>query len=213
MDDDAQARAYAEGDFEEAHAGFIEHFRRVFGKKDVGSFALDLGCGPGDITIRFARANPTCTVHGVDGSSAMLRAGEALLDAASDVRARVNLIHGLLPGARLPRPKYETIISNSLLHHLPDAQILWNAVRRYAQRGARVFVMDLARPPSVDVAKRLVDAHAGNEPEVLRRDFYNSLLAAFEPDEVRMQLEEAGLEGFSVEPITNRHQIITGRAP
>jgi ubiquinone/menaquinone biosynthesis C-methylase UbiE len=213
MDDEAQARAYAQADFESGHAQFVEHFRRIFGKEDVGSYALDLGCGPGDISIRFARANPSCTVHGVDGSEAMLRWGRKLLEAAPDVSDRIELIRGMLPGARLPRKSYDTVISNSLLHHLPDAQILWRSVRSCATRGARVFIMDLVRPASVAVAKELVEAYARDEPEILRKDFYNSLLAAFEPDEVRSQLEEAGLASFKVEAITDRHMVIAGRAP
>jgi hypothetical protein len=51
--------------------------------------------------------------------------------------------------------------------------------------GAPVLVMDLMRPASPAAAEALVEQYAAGEPEVLRRDFYNSLLAAFEPGEVR----------------------------
>lgn len=213
MDDEAQARAYAEADFEDAHESFVDHFRRVFGDKSAGQFALDLGCGPGDIAIRFARAHPSCTVHGVDGSEAMLLCGKKYLAAARDVSARVQLIHGMLPGALLPRAKYDTIISNSLLHHLPDPQVLWSTIRRHAVTGAPIFVMDLVRPSSVERAKELVSMHVRDEPEILRRDFFNSLLAAFDLDEVRSQLDEAGLAKFVIEQISDRHLIVAGRAP
>jgi SAM-dependent methyltransferase len=213
MTDEEQARAYADADFEEAHNGFVEHLKRTFAGMAIGPSVLDLGCGPGDISIRVAQAHPNCVVHGVDGSKAMLKYSGTLLDRVPAVRSRVQLVHGMLPGAQLPKPVYDTLISNSLLHHLPDPQILWQAVRTYAVSGAPVFVMDLIRPDSIETAERLVAAYVADEPEVLQRDFYNSLLAAFEIDEVRDQLSDAGLYGFSVEPITDRHMIVSGRAP
>jgi hypothetical protein len=39
----------------------------------------------------------------------------------------------------------------------------------------------------------------------LQRDFYNSLCAAFTPDEVTAQLAAAGLNSFHVEAIDDRH--------
>ena len=213
MTDDEQARAYTEADFEDAHKGFVAHFERAFAGMAIGPLVLDLGCGPGDISIRVAEAHPECVVHGVDGSEAMLRYSEALLDRTPGVRSRVQFVHGMLPGARLPNPMYDTIVSNSLLHHLPDPHVLWKAVRMYGKSGAPVFVMDLRRPDSIETAEGLVATYSADEPEVLRRDFYNSLLAAFEINEVEEQLSDAGLDGFSVEPITDRHMIVAGRAP
>jgi hypothetical protein len=56
-----------------------------------------------------------------------------------------------------------------------------------------------------------VDQYAPDEPDVLRRDFYNSLCAAFTPGEIADQLDAAGLDGYAVEPVTDRHLVITGR--
>jgi SAM-dependent methyltransferase len=73
MREDLQAKAYAEADFEEPHSNFIKLFQQNFPRVNIKGFVLDLGCGPGDISIRFARAFPKCAVHGVDGSEAMLK--------------------------------------------------------------------------------------------------------------------------------------------
>jgi hypothetical protein len=83
-------------------------------------------------------------------------------------------------------------------------------VRESGAPGARVLVMDLMRPASEAAAQALVDEYAANEPEVLRRDFYNSLLAAFEPAEVRAQLEAANLGHFAVEAVSDRHLLVRG---
>jgi len=103
------------------------------------------------------------------------------------------------------------VVSNSLLHHLHDPAGLWRMIRARGAAGAAVVVMDLMRPASESAARALVEAYAADEPEVLRRDFYNSLLAAFEPGEVRQQLAAAGLGHFSVTEASDRHLVVRGR--
>jgi ubiquinone/menaquinone biosynthesis C-methylase UbiE len=211
MEDDTQARAYAEADFEDAHSRFVLLFREAFPEEQVSGYALDLGCGPGDIARRFARAFPKCIVHGIDGSEAMVHYGRKILAQSHDLEGRVKIIHGRLPEEALPRTRYDAVISNSLLHHLHDPQVLWQAVKRYAAPGAPVFVMDLQRPPGPDEARALVETYAAKEPEVLKKDFLNSFFAAFEPSEIEAQLKEAGLQDFSVRVVTDRHLVVTGR--
>ena len=124
---------------------------------------------------------------------------------------RVHFIEGCLPQASLPEHDYAAIISNSLLHHLHEPMVLWQTVRRYGRPATMVCVMDLRRPSTAAEAQRLAETYAGNEPEVLRRDFRNSLLAAFTPEEVRQQLERAGLEHLEVSSPGDRHVQICGR--
>ena len=50
--------------------------------------------------------------------------------------------------------------------------------------------------------------YSRDEPEVLRRDFYNSLLAAYRPEEVREQLDRAGLKRLRVEAVSDRHWLV-----
>lgn len=211
MDDEAQAAAYAEADFEEPNSHFVELFAQRVGALPAGAAVLDLGCGPADITLRIARAWPALDVHGLDGSAAMLAFGQQVLDSEPALATRVQLVQGLVPDAHLPRARYDAVVSNSLLHHLHDPSGLWRMIRDRAAPGGAVLVMDLMRPSSVDVARQLVDTYADGEPEVLRRDFFNSLLAAFEPEEVRQQLEAAGLGGLRVEPTSDRHLVVWGR--
>ncbi len=52
--------------------------------------------------------------------------------------------------------------------------------------------------------------YAGDEPELLKRDFRDSLFAAFEPAEVRAQLVEAGLEYLEVAMVSDRHLVVSG---
>jgi hypothetical protein len=74
-----------------------------------------------------------------------------------------------------------------------------------------VLVMDLMRPASAMWAEALVATYAADAPEVLRKDFRNSLFAAFEPKEVSEQLAQAGLEGLEVGVVSDRHLAVFGR--
>ena len=71
-------------------------------------------------------------------------------------------------------------------------------------------MMDLMRPDSTQSAAQIVNQYAVNEPEILRRDFYNSLLAAYRIDEVQAQLQHAKLGDFEVQAVGDRHFILWG---
>lgn len=53
--------------------------------------------------------------------------------------------------------------------------------------------------------------YAANEPAILQRDFYCSLLAAFTLDEINDQIMRADLP-LNAEQISDRHVFISGAA-
>jgi ubiquinone/menaquinone biosynthesis C-methylase UbiE len=211
MLEEDQAEAYAKADFSEPHQRYIELCRTHFDPNPIEGWVLDLGCGPGDITFRFARAFPKARLVGVDGSPAMLRWAIKALEQDASLSSRVDFIQGCLPQAAIPERDYAAIISNSLLHHLHDATVLWRTIRRSGRPGTQVCLMDLRRPSTEAEARLLADTYSGNEPAVLKRDFYNSLRAAFTAEEVASQLKCAGLETFVVNSISDRHLLVYGR--
>ncbi|MEJ2397405.1 MAG: SAM-dependent methyltransferase, partial [Gammaproteobacteria bacterium] len=103
--------------------------------------------------------------------------------------------------------------SNSLLHHLHEPMVLWRSLKQYANPGAAIFIMDLLRPASSDDAQKLVTEYAGDEPEILRKDFLASLYAAFSLEEVRQQLADMQLSHLQVTDVSDRHLIIYGYLP
>ena len=205
-----QARAYAEADFQEPHSRFIELFTRSFPQEAAAGYVLDLGCGPADISLRFARGYPDSTIDSVDGSEAMLEFAKQAV-CREGLEERVQLIHRYLPATQLPRQKYDVVISNSLLHHLRDPQVLWQSINQFASPQAPIFIMDLIRPADKAQAKDLTETHAAGEAEILKQDFYHSLLAAYRLDEVKSQLQEAQLAHFCLEEVSDRHMIMWGR--
>ena len=210
MLDEAQARAYASADFAEPHDRCIGLLRRKLRELPPNGSALDLGCGPGDMTLRLARALPGWSIDALDGSPAMLDLARVAA-AEAGIESRLRLHRAVLPRDPLPVQGYHLVFSNSLLHHLADPMDLWSAVRRAGMPGAFVFVVDLLRPAAETEARALVERYASTEPEVLRTDFYNSLLAAYRPEEVGRQLHEAGLEALEIEVVSDRHLAVFGR--
>ena len=208
MDDPEQARAYARADFAEENQGFVDRLLEYYPDLQ-GAHVLDLGCGPADIPIRIARALPECRVTGVDGSAPMIALGREAVRAAG-LADRITLRCERFQDTTLAE-RADAVISNSLLHHVPNALQFWYAVRTLAKPGAAVLVMDLVRPDSPEAAQALVDRYAAAEPAILRRDFYNSLLAAFTDDEVAAQLTEMNLSRLLIDVPDDRHWVVGGR--
>jgi len=210
MDEPSQAEAYAAADFAEAHERIVEGFGVYFPGIEIAGHVLDLGCGPGDISFRFAMRFPGTSVTGVDGSAAMIELARQRQARETGSVDRVRFIEALIPDASLPAGPYAAIISNSLLHHLHNPAVLWEVVNRHAGRGTHIFIADLYRPQSTAVAWQLVEQYAAAEPEVLRHDFYHSLCAAFEPAEIEAQLAAADLHELSVDLLSDRHLVVHG---
>jgi SAM-dependent methyltransferase len=206
MLDADQARAYALADFAEPHARFVTLFGDCH-PRAAPRRVLDLGCGTGDVLVRYARAFPASHVVGVDAARAMLAHARAAV-AGAGLDGRVSLVQAYLPHLPLALDRVDTVISNSLLHHLAAPAVLWNVLAPLA--GTRIFVMDLLRPASPGRARRLVENYAGDADARLRHDFFSSLLAAYTVTEVRRQLRRAGLDGLLVEAVSDRHWVVYG---
>ncbi len=207
MDDALQAEAYAKADFAEPHQAIVNRFTACFPRHPVRR-VLDLGSGSGDVTLRFARAYPNAQVLGVDGAEAMLAHAREATRLAG-LTDRVRFLHARLPMPCLPAG-FDTVISNSLLHHLADPAVLWETAAHCAEPGAALFVADLARPASPQEASEFVERYAAGEPEILKRDFHRSLCAAYRPVEIQAQLARAGLGHLRVEMISDRHLVVFG---
>jgi 2-polyprenyl-3-methyl-5-hydroxy-6-metoxy-1,4-benzoquinol methylase len=206
MDDPEQALIYSKADFEEENQGFVDRFRELYPDLTQGH-VVDLGCGPADIAIRLARGLPEIKVTGIDGSGPMIDIGLKVVEQA-----------GLADRIRLRCERFQSclvepadaVISNSLLHHLPNPLQFWYAVKKLVKPGGWVLVMDLLRPDSPEAAQAIVDRYAADEPPILRRDFFNSLLASFTEDEVASQLTELNMSRLLIDVPDDRHWLVGG---
>jgi trans-aconitate methyltransferase len=211
MDLPAHAEAYAKADFSDPNSRFVALFSEKFPAFD-GKRILDLGCGPADITMRLAGRYPKAKVVGVDGADAMLEIANKAIFRQSFLANRIEVRKWHIGGQENPlcADVFPAVVSNSLLHHMRDPLDLWRAIRACAALGAAVLVMDLIRPQSVSEAKQIVEKYASSEPDVLRGDFLNSLLAAYRPAEITEQLALAGMDFLQIDVVSDRHLIVFG---
>ena len=211
MDIPLRAQAYAGADFSEPNSQFVAYFSDKF-PTFKGHQIVDLGCGPADITIRLAARYPQARVIGLDGADAMLDIARNVIlrHAALADRVEVQRWHIGQDVYPLGSQTFHAVVSNSLLHHMRDPLDLWRAIDSCAAPGAAVFVMDLVRPQSCTEAEQIVEKHAGNETDVLRGDFLNSLLAAYRPAEISSQLASMNMDSLNIEVISDRHLIVFG---
>lgn len=209
MTEQDQAAAYAAADLSEVNEPIAGWFQARFPPLAPGARLLDIGCGTADLTIRLVRAYPGITALGIDGSEAMLDHGRDLVNKAG-LTSRIVLERRYFPDAALETASFDAVTANNLLHHLSAPRPFWAAARHCAKPGAPVLVGDLRRPPDPDAAARIVEQYACGAPPPLRRDFLNSLHAAYTAEEVRQQLRDAGCSGFTVEEVGPLHLVAWG---
>ncbi len=201
-----EATAYAAADFNAVNEAFVEKLL-LLAPTNAKVRALDLGTGPADIISRVKEKRPDWSVVGLDASLAMLRI------AHNGIREKAGLVLADAKGMPFPNCCFDVVFSNSILHHISDPSTFWREVKRIAASNALIFFRDLFRPESPQRARDIVEQYSGEESTLLKEEFYRSLLAAYTPQEVESQLNEAGLSFLRVETASDRHLDVIGVMP
>jgi 2-polyprenyl-3-methyl-5-hydroxy-6-metoxy-1,4-benzoquinol methylase len=209
MDDDDNVVAYAHADriFEEFFQDFVGEVIARYGP--YCSRIIDLGCGTARIPIILAQRVASANIVGLDASATMLRVAEQEIGACR-LGTRISLAQRRLPDIAGLEGRFDLILSDGMLHHLEDPRQLWTCVGALADRDCAVYIKDLVRPASERAARDIVERVAPGELPCFKRDFLNSLLAAYTVEEVEQQVEEAGL-CLDVRIVSERHMVISGR--
>ena len=173
--------------------------RRVIERAAIarGDRVLDVGCGPGRLTLDAARAaGPTGETVGLDASREMIAlATHKGVAAGSPASFRVAAIEAI-PAAD---DHFDVVLASLMLHHLPDA-LLRRAlaeVRRVLRPGGRVIVLELKGMPGHGLGHLLCVLG-------LRRGSEHA-------EHLRARLREAGFEAVTVEPAGRGFCLIDAR--
>ena len=214
MDSPEQTSAYAAADFSEPNQIFCQAVVAALAgyTNAQAGHLLDLGCGSGGLLVELAQSLPAWKMLGIDAGPNMLKLARSAIT-HHQLEKRVRLREAHLPSdldSLRDEAPFNVIASNSLVHHLNDPMTLWESIAALGQPGAIVVVMDLTRPANLDEAKALVEAHTQGALPALKEDFYNSLLAAWRPDEIQSQLTSMGWGHWSMILPSNRHWLVSG---
>ncbi len=220
MECPSQVRAYAEEDFSLSDNKFVLDLEQFLFSLGISmgekTFIVDLGCGPGNISERLAVKWPSAKVIGIDGSKEMLRIANARREVLIRQNRLLNLsyINEKLDSINIKGLLHKKsgclVVSNSLLHHIHDPSIFWEAIKRLSSVGSIQFHRDLRRPTSSDHVIALQQKYLPDSPKVLINDYVASLRASFTVSEINHQIRKADLVGLKVSEIDDRYLEITG---
>ena len=208
----AQVQAYAAADFSSGDQATIEAIQYLLFTTPplpADPLVVDLGCGPGNITLRLAGLFPKARIIGIDGAESMLAlARERAQHQQLEISFLCQTLQEVLEGPLLGQA--DLIVSNSLLHHLHQPDLLWTVTQSLAAPGCRTLHRDLRRPSTDAEVQQLLRKHLPSAPAVLQHDFAASLAAAFEPQEVTAELHRLGLEQLKVSAEDDRYLVVSG---
>jgi len=209
MDSEAEARAYDAMDHAAVNAAFCGD---LFALSPDLSATLDVGTGTALIPIEIRRRWPAARVVGIDLAASMLELAKKNVE-----RARFSdaISIELVDAKALPYGDgaFRCVISNSILHHIPDPIPALKEMLRVIEPGGWLFVRDLLRPASDADVKTFVDTYTGDADAHQRDLFDASLRAAFTLDEMRHHAKSIGVPPDAVRQSSDRHWTMAWMRP
>lgn len=201
MDSAEEARDYDAMDHALVNRAFVADFLAAWpGYNPV----LDVGTGTAQIPIELCRQSEAAQVVAVDLAEHMLRVGRANVERAG-LHHRIRLERCDAKGLPFAAGTFGAIISNSIVHHVPEPRRVLTEVLRVARPGAMLFLRDLLRPGEEGHVRQLVETYGGQANAHQRQMFEDSLRAALTLAEVQALAGELGLDPGCVRQTSDRH--------
>jgi len=222
MDTPEEARDYDSMDHAEVNRRFVDNLLaalsayRLHPTADNPRFRLlDVGTGTAQITIELCRRADSINVVAVDAAAHMLDLARRNIEFAS-LTSRIQVRQADAKHLPFAAAEFDAIISNSIIHHLPEPILCLKEAFRVCRPGGFLFFRDLMRPQTENELRALVDLYAplpGASPAAdhQRAMLSDSLRAALTLDEIRHLVIELGLSGESVQPTSDRHWTFSTR--
>ncbi|QDU54036.1 class I SAM-dependent methyltransferase [Aeoliella mucimassa] len=202
MDTPEEARDYDQMDHSEVNRRFVDDLLAVLGDVSAVTSVVDLGTGTSLIPIELCQRNEQFRVTAIDAAEHMLHAAQRNVESAG-LGGAIELVMSDAKGVHAGQ--YDVVMSNSLAHHLPSPEVMFDRAIELLRPGGLFFVRDLFRPQHEDQWQHLVDTYAGNEAEHARKMFADSLRAALTVEEVRAMVNDRGFATDTVQATSDRH--------
>lgn len=209
MDSPEEALAYDRMDHGEVNRRFVDDL--LAAGPDL-SQVLDLGTGTAQIPVALCRRMPEARVVAVDLAVSMLDVALANIEAAG-LREAIRLDR--VDAKQLPYPDgaFACVMSNSIVHHVPDPLRVLREAWRVVRPGGVIFFRDLLRPASRAEVDRLVALYAGDCDEYQQTLFADSLCAALTLPEMRQLVGQLPADPQTVQQTSDRHWTWVARKP
>jgi ubiquinone/menaquinone biosynthesis C-methylase UbiE len=169
---------------------------------------LDIGTGTARIPILMCQQRPQYLITAVDLAQSMSIVGQRNVDEAG-LNQRIRL--ELVDAKRMPYPdlEFDMLISNSLVHHLPNPLSFFQEIKRLIRPGGAMLIRDLIRPTSDAIVDQLVAKFGGEYDDHQQQLFRDSLKAALTLTEVQALIDRVGLTQVKLVQSSDLHWTIT----
>lgn len=211
MDTAEETAGYDRMDHALVNARFVADFLAEHGSSRGGRY-LDVGTGTALIPLVLATADRHAHIVALDGAAHMLATAAEHIEQAG-LAQRIELQQQDAKKIQFPDGHFEAVISNSIVHHIPDPATVLGEMVRLVAPGGTLFVRDLARPIDAHRLQQLVDRYAAGAPEIARAMFADSLNAALTTEEVAQIVAPLGLSSSCVGMTSDRHWTIVWQRP
>jgi ubiquinone/menaquinone biosynthesis C-methylase UbiE len=204
MDTWTEATAYDAMDFESVNTGFGVD---AIALDPDAIKVLDVGTGTARIPILMCQQRPQYLITGIDLAKSMLIIGQRNVEQAG-LTQRIRLER--VDSKRMPYPdlEFDMVVSNSLVHHLPDPLSFFGEIKRLVKPNGAMLIRDLIRPENDRIVNELV-AKIGKEYDPHQQQlFSDSLKAALTLAEVRDLIDRVGLPQIKLSQSSDLHWTI-----
>jgi ubiquinone/menaquinone biosynthesis C-methylase UbiE len=121
------------------------------------------------------------------------------------LESRISLERVDAKGLPYADAEFGAVISNSIVHHIPEPRAVLSEMVRVLRPGGWLFVRDLLRPLDDVTVRHLVRTYAGAANPHQQQMFEASLRAALTLDEIRALVTELSFANTAVRQTTDRH--------
>ncbi len=168
---------------------------------------LDVGTGTARIPILMCQQRPQYLITAIDLAQSMLIIGQRNVEAAG-LNQRIRLDR--VDSKRMPYPdlEFDMIVSNSLVHHVPDPLSLFQEFKRLVRPGGAILIRDLIRPENGTIVNNLVAKIGEGYDAHQQQLFRDSLNAALTLTEVQELIDRVGLAQVKLSQSSDLHWTI-----
>jgi ubiquinone/menaquinone biosynthesis C-methylase UbiE len=167
------------------YRGFLKHLKTL----DVGGRYLEIGPGPGVLTVAVAREKPGAQITGIEMSPDMVSVAREVVERAG-LADRIQFLVGDAGDGNVfgSLGQFDLVYSTFSLHHWKDPQRVMQNLMSVLADGGTLYIHDLRRAWWLYWVP-------------IRNGFWYSVRAAYTAQEIREMLQELGIERYEIKSV------------
>jgi len=215
MDTAAEAEDYNAMDHSTVNRAFVDDLLAAMSAIAVPAGQpwrlFDAGTGTALIPLELVGRKLPVRITAADLAEEMLIVARRNVAAAGVAEDVIRLIRGDCKSLADAAASYDVVMSNSIVHHIPEPGSVLRECWRLARPGGLLFFRDLLRPENESQLDHLVVTYAGTANAHGRQMFRDSLHAALTLNEVATLAREIGMTDFALRATSDRHWTLTAK--